>query len=178
MTRALLRLARLRYLHSRPRTPARQLQFWAHLVQSGGKLQVEGAVVFGQHLLTIGFFSHLDIGNGIATLFYVGDLGCRIFRCAVQHGDRNHGGQVVGDAAGVEEIHAGLIARIDSQIGSGVPGIDRRGMNHRLTSVRLVLDQVYKFTVRGGSPSVEFANGVSHGAARVAVTGVVVASRV
>ena len=43
-----------------------------------GPLDVESSVVFGEHVLAIRLFAHLDPTDGIATLFNVGNLRRRV----------------------------------------------------------------------------------------------------
>jgi len=61
-------------------------------VECGGELDVKLGVIFRRSVMAVGFFSHFDVGNGVAALFDVGDLSDGIFGCAVNHGDGNHRG--------------------------------------------------------------------------------------
>ena len=76
-------------------------------------------------MLAVGLLSHLYISDGVTTLFNVCDLRGRIFRCAVEHGDRNHCRKIIGESAGKENIEAAvLIVSSVVHIGGGMPGID------------------------------------------------------
>ena len=88
---------------------ATQFQAGVDFVQSSGKLEIECAVIFGQHLLPVGFFTHLNVRNGVTALLEIGDLGRRVFRCAEKHGDRNHRRQPSSVAAVVKEIQSNLL---------------------------------------------------------------------
>ena len=83
---------------------AAEFEFGVHAMHGGGELQVECGVIFGQHVLAIGLLAHLHVGNGIAMLFQISHLRRRVFGRAVEHGDGNHGGKIVGDATGEEQI--------------------------------------------------------------------------
>src|SRR5205085_1641654 len=64
-------------------------------------------------------------GDGTDAFFDVGNLRGGIFGSAVEHGDGNHRGQIVGDTAGEEEIEAGvLIVAAIADVFCRMPGID------------------------------------------------------
>ena len=73
-------------------------------------LQVESPVVLRQHVLAIRLFSHFHVRNWIAALLQVSHLRGRIFRRAIQHGDRHNCGQAARDSAGEEQIKSWLIS--------------------------------------------------------------------
>src|SRR5438105_10429329 len=76
-------------------------------------------------MFAVGLFAHFDIADGIAAFFDVGNLRGGIFGSAVEHGDGNHRGQIVGDTAGEEEIEAGvLIVAAIADVFCRMPGID------------------------------------------------------
>ena len=87
-----------------------ELQLGINLVNGRGPLDVERAVVFWESVLSVGFFTHLDSGNGVAAFFDIGDLRGGIVGCAVEHGDGNHRGKVVGESAGEENVEAAVLA--------------------------------------------------------------------
>jgi hypothetical protein len=120
------------------------------------ELEVERGVVFGQNVLAIGLFAHLDVGDRVAALRQVRYLRGGVIGRAVEQGDGNHGGEIVGDAADEEEIESGLIAVI-VEVGVGVPGISRGAERRSLVLVGAVLDQVDEIAGGGESSNVEFA---------------------
>ena len=130
-------------------------------MNSSRELQVKRGVVFRLAILTVRLLAHLHIGNRVASLLEVGDFSGCVFRCAVKHGDGNHGGQVVGDAAGEEQVEARLVSRVDVEVGLRVPRVNGRTVGDRLVLVRGMLDQVYKAAVAVEAASVEFMDGVT-----------------
>ncbi len=99
---------------------ASQLRLGDELVNRGGELYVQRAVIFRQHVLSVGLFAHLDIGDWIMPLVQIGDFVRSVFGRGVEHGDRNHRRQTAGDAAIEEEIESHLIAAGLVEIGGGV----------------------------------------------------------
>ncbi len=59
-------------------------------VNCGRELEVERAIVLGQHVLAVRLLAHLDVGDRIAALLDVCDLGGGIVGRAVEHGNGNH----------------------------------------------------------------------------------------
>ena len=43
------------------------------------RLQIQGSIIFGEHVLTIGLLTHLHIGDRVIALLQVGDFGDRVF---------------------------------------------------------------------------------------------------
>ena len=93
-------------------------------MQRVGELHIERGIILGQHELAVGFFAHLDVGNGIFSLLEIGDLGRRVFRDVEHHGDRDHRGQAARRATGVEQIESNLIAQVRVEVCWFVPGVD------------------------------------------------------
>ena len=96
-------------------------------MDGSGPLQIRAPVIFGQHVLAIWLLAHLDIRNGIAAFQKVCNLRSGVFRCPIEHRDRNHGGEITRIAAGVEEIEPDLIALVI--IATGAHARDRRRSN-------------------------------------------------
>ncbi len=96
------------------------------LVNRRRPLQIKRGVIFGQHVLPVGLFSHFHVANGIAALFNVGDFSGGIFRRAIEQRDRNHGGKIIRDAAGEENIETAvfIFSSIVNDITGCVPGVD------------------------------------------------------
>ena len=72
----------------------------------GCPLQIQRGVIFGKHVLAIGFFAHLDVGDRIASFLQIGNLRRCIVGSVVQHRDRHHGGKSARYTAGEEEIES------------------------------------------------------------------------
>ena len=70
---------------------AAELRLGHELVDRGGELEVQRAVIFGQHVLAVGLFAHLDPRDRIFALVEIGDFVGRIFRRGIEHRDRDHG---------------------------------------------------------------------------------------
>src|ERR1700686_5656673 len=113
-------------------------------------LHIESGVILGQHVLAVGLFTHLDVGDWIVAVLQVSNLGDSVVGSVVQKRDRNHGGQSAGDAAGKEEVksHLGLPRR--AEIGSLMPRIDRRAISSRLFLIGGVAQSIEKGIADGG----------------------------
>ncbi len=102
-----------------------QLQAWIDLVKGDRPLKVKCAVILRHSVLAIRLLSHFDIGDRIASLLEIGDLGSGVFGRAVQHGDWNHRGQIVREAAGEEQIEAAVLVGSRSvHVRCGMPGVN------------------------------------------------------
>ena len=126
-----------------------QLQRGIDAMERRGELQIERAVVLGQHVLPIRLFAHLDPRDRVAACLQIGDLGGRILGRAVEHRDRNHRGQSARVAARVEEIESDLLARRRADVGRLVPRIDRRADGGRLVLVGRVADEIVELATGG-----------------------------
>jgi hypothetical protein len=91
---------------------AAQLECGIHSMERRGPLQIEGTVVFGQHVLAIGFLAHFNVGDRVGTFLEVSHLRRRVFGRAVEHRNGNDGGESARDAAGEEQVEAGLVTRL------------------------------------------------------------------
>lgn len=110
------------------RTSEFQIRIYA--MNRRGPLQVQSTIVFRQHVLAVGLFSHFYVRDRISSLFQVCDLCRRVFRRTVEHRDRNHCRKIACNAAGVKEIESRLIAGFhvvgrNQQIRRLVPRINR-----------------------------------------------------
>ena len=99
-----------------------KLQFRIDAMERSREVKIERCVIFGQHVLTVRFFSHLDVRDWIATFFEICNLRCGIFRSGVNQSNRNHGGQSAGVAAGVEEVESNLFPRGWTKVGGACHG--------------------------------------------------------
>src|SRR5438876_7621523 len=69
-------------------------------MNGGCRLQIKRGIVLRHGVLAVRFLAHFDVSDGISTLLDVCDLRRRVVRSAVEHGDRDHRRQIVGEAAG------------------------------------------------------------------------------
>ena len=60
-------------------------------------------------MLAVGLFAHLDVCDRIIPFLEVSNFGGGIVRRSVKHGDRNHGGKIVGDPTGEEKIESAVL---------------------------------------------------------------------
>ncbi len=114
------------FVHTLKNRPA-QFEPGIDFVNRRSPLQVECAVVFRHRMLAVGLFAQLDVADGVTALLDVCDLGRGVLGCSVEHGDGNHGRQIVRDAAGEKQVEAGvLVFAVVADIGGRVPRINRR----------------------------------------------------
>src|SRR3954464_9832823 len=126
------------------------------------KLKIESSVIFGEHVLTIGLLSHLNVGNWIPAFFQIGDLRNGVFGSGIDQGNRNHGRQSARVTAGVEEVESYLLAGGWTKIRGSVPRVDRGTNGSRLILFRRMPNQVIEFTVRRRRSKKELADGIAH----------------
>ena len=128
-------------------------------------LNVERGVVLRQNAFAIRLLAHLDPADRVAALLEVRDLRGRIVGRSVEHGDRNHRGQVVGQAAGEEDVEAGVLAASRGvDVGRRMPGIDRRS---GVSCLRCYRRECCRGVDRAG---LEILNAVAHAIAYVVRT--------
>ncbi len=77
-----------------------QFQIWIQPMQCRGPLDVQRGVIFGQHVLPIGFFTHLDVRNWISALLQISELSGSVVGSVVEQRHRNHAGQSACNSAG------------------------------------------------------------------------------
>src|ERR1700730_11245504 len=98
-------------------------------------------------MLAVRFLAHFDVSDTVAAFLDVGDLRRRIVGRAIQHGDRNHRRQVVGQSAGEEKIEAAvLVVATIVYVVSRMPGINRR--NAKRSSL---LDGIFRYFREGAA---------------------------
>src|SRR5271170_456238 len=101
-----------------------ELETGIYLAYCCYELEIERSVVFGLRILAIGFFSYLDIGDGVFVVFEVTNFGGGIVGCFVEQGNRHHRGKAACHPALKEEIEANLgFVPVDFAIVS-VPRVD------------------------------------------------------
>ena len=94
-------------------------------MNGGCRLQIKRGIVLRHGVLAVRFLAHFDVSDGISTLLDVCDLRRRVVRSAVEHGDRDHRRQIVGEAAGEEKIEAAmLVPSTIVHVFVGMPRID------------------------------------------------------
>ena len=79
------------------------------MVNRGGPLHVECAVILGHRVLAIGFLAHFYVTDRVSAFFEVGDLSSCVVGSSVEHGDRNHCRQIVGNSTGEEQIESAVL---------------------------------------------------------------------
>ena len=150
---------------------AAKLELGIDLVKRLGELDIHGRIILGNHEMAIGFFSHFNVGNGIAALFEVGEFVGGVFGSAVNHGDRNHGGKAAGVTVGHEEkIEADLFASVLVEVAGLVPGIDGGAVGHGLILIGSMAEKIVELTVGGSGAEIDFTNSVAETVALVGGT--------
>src|ERR1700730_2513688 len=130
-------------------------------------LDVQCRVIFRHGVLPVGLFAHLHITEAVIALFNVGNLGRRVLWSSVEHGDRNHCGEVVRKSAGEENVEAAvLVAAGGVHVGSRVPGINGRGAIGGWSLAENFLD-LDKSAAGVYAASMDFLNGVSDAVADI-----------
>src|ERR1700674_4076231 len=110
-------------------------------------LHIESGVILGQHVLAVGLFTHLDVGDWIVAVLQVSNLGDSVIGSVVQKRDRNHGGQSAGDAAGKEKVKSHLGLARGAEVRRLMPRIDGRAIGSRLLLIGGVAQSIVKGVV-------------------------------
>src|SRR6202021_4317015 len=92
-------------------------------MQSRRPLEIKCAVILRRGVLPVRFFTHFNVGNWVAPLLQIRNLGNGILRCIVNQRDRDHGRQTSGTTARKEKIETYLRLMSGSEIGSFVPWV-------------------------------------------------------
>ena len=133
---------------------AAEFEFGIEFVQRPRPLDVHRGVIFGNHEVAVGFFSHFDVRDRIAAFFEVGEFVSGIFRSAIDHGDGNHGGKAARVAIGEEKIEANLFTGMLVEIAWLVPGIDGGAVGHGLILIGSVAKEIVEFAVGGSGAEI------------------------
>src|SRR5262249_49593684 len=88
---------------------ASQLEFGINFMNRHGPLNIECPIVFRQHELAVWFLTHFYEADSISTSFEICDLCGRVVGRAIQHGDRYHCREIVGNSTCKEKIEASVL---------------------------------------------------------------------